>query len=207
MSLTRNPFRSLVASLAIVLTLGLLSVAQVSAKTEKTANSATANVHIKNFGQMDDRFFRGAQPKEEDYKDLKALGVQTVIDLREDPTSYEKRDVEALGMRYVNIPMSDKHYPREEQIQQFLKLVDDPSTGKFYVHCAGGRHRTGVMGAVYRFNYYHWNFDQVYKEMKDYDFYTSWGHGDMKKYVEDYWQRIQAKSVASNVATPATQGN
>lgn len=207
MSLTRNPFRSLVASLAIVLTLGLLSIGQVYAKTEKTANSATANIHIKNFGQMDDRFFRGAQPKEEDYKDLKALGVQTVIDLRDDPVSYEKSAVEALGMRYVNIPMSDKKYPKEEQIQQFLKLVDDPATGKFYVHCAGGRHRTGVMGAVYRFNYYHWNFDQVYKEMKDYDFYTSWGHGDMKKYVEDYWQHIQAKSVASNVATPATQGN
>ncbi|HKC62379.1 MAG TPA: tyrosine-protein phosphatase [Pyrinomonadaceae bacterium] len=207
MSLTRNPFRSLVASLAIVLTLGLLSVAQVSAKTEKTANSATANVHIKNFGQMDDRFFRGAQPKEEDFKDLKAIGVQTVIDLRDDPVSYEKSAVEALGMRYVNIPMSDSSYPKEEQIQQFLKLVDDPATGKFYVHCAGGRHRTGVMGAVYRYNYYHWNFDQVYKEMKDYDFYTRFGHGDLKKYVEDYWQHIQAKSVASNVAAPATQGN
>ena len=207
MSLTRNPFRSLVASLAIVLTLGLLSIAQVSAKTEKTANSATADVHIKNFGQMDDRFFRGAQPKEEDYKDLKALGVQTVIDLRDNPVSYEKRDVEALGMRYVNIPMSDSSYPKEEQIQQFLKLVDDPATGKFYVHCAGGRHRTGVMGAVYRYNYYHWNFDQVYKEMKDYDFYTRWGHGDLKKYVEDYWQRIQAKSVASNGVASATQGN
>ena len=202
MSLTRNPFRSLVASLAIVLTLGLLSIAQVSAKTTETAS-----VHIKNFGQMDERFFRGAQPKEEDFKDLKALGVQTVIDLRDDPVSYEKRDVEALGMRYVNIPMSDKKYPKEETIAAFLKLVDDPSTGKFYVHCAGGRHRTGVMGAVYRFNHYHWNFDQVYKEMKDYDFYTSWGHGDMKKYVEDYWQRIQAKSVASNGVASATQGN
>lgn len=207
MSLTRNPFRSLLASLAIVLTLGLLSVAPVSAKTEKTANSATANVHIRNFGQMDDRFFRGAQPTEEDFKDLKALGIQTVIDLRDNPVSYEKRDVEALGMRYVNIPMSDSSYPKEEQIQQFLKLVADPATGKFYVHCAGGRHRTGVMGAVYRYNYYHWNFDQVYKEMKDYDFYTRWGHGDLKKYVEDYWQRIQSKSVASNVAAPATQGN
>ena len=67
-----------------------------------------------------------------------------------------------------------------------MKLVDDPSTGKFYVHCAGGRHRTGVMGAVYRFNHYNWNYDQVYTEMKKYDFYTRWGHGDMKKFVQDY---------------------
>jgi protein tyrosine/serine phosphatase len=148
--------------------------------------SESSNVKIKNFGQMDERFYRGAQPKEKDYSSLSELGIKTVIDLREDPTSYEKQSVEALGMRYVNIPMSDKHYPQSGQIDQFLKLVDDPSTGKFFVHCAGGRHRTGVMGAVYRFNHYNWNFDQVYAEMKNFDFYTRWGHGDMKKFVEEY---------------------
>ena len=158
--------------------------------------SNTSNVKIKNFGQMDERFYRGAQPKEQDYQGLSAIGIKTVIDLRDDPESYEKRDVEALGMRYVNIPMSDKNYPQSSQIEQFLKLVDDPSTGKFYVHCAGGRHRTGVMGAVYRFNHYKWNFDQVYNEMKDYDFYTRWGHGDMKKFVEDYAVSFQKNSTA-----------
>ena len=131
-------------------------------------------------------FIAAASPKKETIHHLKELGITTVIDLREDPKSYEKQNVEALGMRYVNIPMSDKSYPQSAQIEQFLKLVDDPSTGKFFVHCAGGRHRTGVMGAVYRFNHYKWNFDQVYAEMKNFDFYTRWGHGDMKKFVEDY---------------------
>jgi hypothetical protein len=56
------------------------------------------------------------------------------------------------------------------------------------------------MGAVYRFTKYHWNFDQVYSEMKNYDFYTSWGHGDMKKYVQDYWDRIQANNGASSTS-------
>jgi protein tyrosine/serine phosphatase len=145
-----------------------------------------SHVKIKNFGQMDERFFRGGQPKEDDYRQLAALGVKTVIDLTDDPKWYERPTVEALGMRYINIPMSDSQYPKDSQVNQFLKLIDDPSTGKFFVHCAGGRHRTGVMGAVYRFNHYHWNFDQVYAEMKNYDFYTRWGHGDMKKFVQDY---------------------
>jgi protein tyrosine/serine phosphatase len=83
-----------------------------------------------------------------------------------------------------------------------LKLVDDASTGKFFVHCAGGRHRTGVMGAAYRFNHNHWNFDHVYTEMKDYDFYTRFGHGKMKDFVQDYWQQIQAKQTVA--AAPAT---
>lgn len=30
--------------------------------------------------------------------------------------------------------------------------------------------------------------------MKNYDFYTRFGHGALKKYVEDYWQRFQTKS-------------
>jgi protein tyrosine/serine phosphatase len=162
------------------------------------ADPTFSNIKIRNFGQMDQRFYRGAQPDEADFKDLQGLGIKTVIDLRSDPQSYEKRDVEALGMRYVNIPMSDSDYPKSEQINQFLKLVDNPATGKFFVHCAGGRHRTGVIGAVYRFNHYHWNFDQVYAEMKDYDFYTRFGHGKLKDFVQDY-----AQSQANTIA-PAT---
>ena len=150
---------------------------------------------------MDDRFFRGGQPKEDEYQELAALGIKTVIDLRDDPTSYEKSSVEALGMKYVNIPMSDKDYPETAKIDTFLKLVDDPATGKFYVHCAGGRHRTGVAGAVYRFNHYNWNYDQVYAEMKKYDFYTRFGHGDMKKFVQDYAASFQNKAATAAVST------
>ena len=167
---------------AIISVISLSSVAAFGQETQTT----TPAVSIKNFGQMDDRFFRGGQPKENEYQELAALGIKTIIDLRDDPKDYEKTKAEALGMRYVNIAMSDKDYPPAAKIQEFLKLVDDPATGKFYVHCAGGRHRTGVMGAVYRFNHYGWDYDQVYAEMKKYDFYTRFGHGEMKKFVEDY---------------------
>src|SRR6266542_4105400 len=125
-------FPSSLAALALILTLSAISFA-------KGHEGNFANIHIKNFGQMDERFYRGAQPKEEDYKALASLGIKTIIDLRDDPTSYERRDAEAQGMRYVSIPMSDSSYPKEEQIQAFLKVVSDPATGKFFAHCAGGR--------------------------------------------------------------------
>ena len=179
----------------------LVLLSQISAFSQEPQKADVSAVTIKNFGQMDERFFRGAQPKEGDYQQLANLGIKTVIDLQNEPTSYEKQSVEALGMKYINIPMSDKEYPETAKIDQFLKLVDDPATGKFYVHCAGGRHRTGVMGAVYRFNHYNWNYDQVYAEMKKYDFYTRWGHGDMKKFVQDYAVTFQSKQ---SVATTAT---
>src|SRR5215831_7000762 len=160
----RNTLIGLTAAATLILACAAASVAKTH------SDPAFSNIKIRNFGKMDDRLYRGAQPNESDYKDLKALGVKTVIDLREDPVSYEKRAVEAVGMRYVNIPMSDSSYPKPESIDAFLKLVNDPATGTMYVHCAGGRHRTGVMGAVYRFNVNHWSYDQAYTEMKDYDF-------------------------------------
>jgi protein tyrosine/serine phosphatase len=181
--------------------LALILASQITAFSQEIQKTDVSTVTIKNFGQMDERFFRGGQPKENDYHQLAALGIKTVIDLRDDPKAYEKQNVEALGMKYVSIPMSDKDYPAIAKIEQFLKLVDDPTTGKFYVHCAGGRHRTGVMGAVYRFNHYNWNYDQVYAEMKKYDYYSRWGHGDMKKFVKDYSVNFPVKSAVAAEGT------
>lgn len=195
MRTSRSYLSVLLATIALVLASSATALTQEKEKTK---------VSIKNFGQMDERFFRGGQPKEDEFKELAALGIKTVIDLREDPEEYEKGNVEALGMRYVNIPMIAKKYPQSTQVEQFLKLVDDPETGKFFVHCAGGRHRTGVMGAVYRFNHNKWDYDQVYSEMKKYDFYTRWGHGDFKKFVQDYAENI-TKAAAATTAT-ATSG-
>ncbi len=194
----RNIFAKISVAVAIVVAISSTAFAK------KHSDPAFSNIHISNFGKMDNRFYRGAQPDESDYKDLKALGIKTVIDLQDHPTNYERRDVEALGMRYVNIPMSDSSYPKEDSINAFLKLVNDPTTGVFFAHCAGGRHRTGVMGAVYRFNVNHWTYDQAYAEMQDYDFYTRFGHGDLKTYVQDYAKRTPTNN-GSAAATSTTK--
>ena len=194
MSFNRNPVRNVAASLLAVLILSAAAAAQ---------SQAFSNVRIKNFGQMDERFYRGAIPKSpEDIRALKELGITTVIDLQAEPEPEERGWVESLGMRYVNIPMVEKKYPRPEWVAAFMQTVDDPSTGKFFVHCAGGRHRTGSMGAVYRMEKYGWDFDQVYAEMKQFDFYTRWGHGDFKTFVQDYARQVQARQAAPT-AQPA----
>jgi len=176
-------FPQTLALFALILTLSVVSFAK---------SSNFPNIKISNFGQMDERFYRGARPKDKDYPALAALGIKTIIDLTDNSRSYEQPAVEAAGLRYVNVPLVDKSYPTAEQVNAFLKVVNDPATGKFFVHCAGGRHRTGIMAAVYRFNHDHWNFDQAYAEMLQYDFYTSNGHGKQKDFIQDYWQQFQA---------------
>jgi protein tyrosine/serine phosphatase len=192
----RKSSLTVIATVALVFALSSLSFA-------KGTGGSFANIKISNFGQMDQNFYRGARPKPADFKNLAALGIKTVIDLTDNSRDREQPAVEAAGMRYVNIPIVDKESPSAEQISAFLKLVNNPATGKFYVHCAGGRHRTGIMGAIYRFNHDHWNYDRAYAEMKQYDFYTSNGHGKQLDFVQAYWQQIQAKQPTARVASTA----
>ena len=63
-----------------------------------------ANIQIDNFGQINDNYFRGAQPSDSDYRDLAAIGVKTVIDLTRDGRENEASLVQRAGM--TGIPMS-----------------------------------------------------------------------------------------------------
>jgi protein tyrosine/serine phosphatase len=184
----------LLAAIALIFAFSSLSLA-------KSKNSKFPNIKIKNFGQMDDRFYRGSRPEAEDYKALSELGIKTIIDLTDNSREYEQPEVEAAGLRYINIPMVDKSYPSMEQVNEFLKVVDDPATGKFFVHCAGGRHRTGVVGAVYRFTHDKWNLEQALAEMDQYEFGSGYGHGKQRDFVADYWQQFQSKQVAASATS------
>lgn len=189
----KNLFRACLATFVFVLSFAFSGFSQ-------TAPQTFANVKIKNFGQMDERYYRGAQPLPDDYQSLKDLGVTTVIDLRNDPTDYEKTKVEELGMKYVNIPMSGWKYPKAQYIQQFLELMNNPETGIVYAHCKAGIHRTGITAAVYRFTKYGWGYDQAYKEMKNYNFSTGLVHGRLKDFVEDYAENIEKEKAQAKLA-------
>jgi protein tyrosine/serine phosphatase len=193
-----NSFRTLSPAVIALLT---LVFALSSATFAQKKDSQSASIKIKNFGQMDDRFFRGARPKDDDLRALASMGVTTIIDLTDNSREYEQPAVEAAGLRYVNIPMVDKSYPSLDQINEFMKVVNDPATGKFFVHCAGGRHRTGVVGAVYRFNVDKWNLDQALSEMEKYEFSSGYGHGKQRDFVKAYWNQFQTQNVAATTAT------
>src|SRR3954471_12241785 len=61
-------------------------------------------VGISNFGQMDERFFRGERPSQKGLAMLKSMGIDTIIDLT-DNTPGEAKMAQAAGLRYVNIPI------------------------------------------------------------------------------------------------------
>lgn len=175
-----------------------------SAQAETTAPKAFPNITIENFGQMDERFYRGSQPTEAEYKALKDFGINTVIDLRKDSEDYSKSTVESLGMKYVHIPMTG-WTTRDESVSEFLETISDQASGNVYVHCAAGKHRTGLVGAIYRLENYGWDYDAAYREMKNYEYFSGLFHRKIKGYVKDYYQRFGAEKQAAYKATQAAK--
>jgi len=198
----RTKLLQAVASIVVAISpFAIISSAQTSPKL-------VGNITIENFGQMDEKYYRGAQPRSGDFKALAALGVKTVIDLRNDPVSYEKAAAEAAGLKYVNIPMSAWRSPRDSDMERFLQVVDDPESGTVFVHCKQGKHRTGVASAIYRMSKYGWDYDKTYAEMKNYHFYKGLFHGSLKSYVHEFavkngLDNAAKKAVPTAAAEPA----
>lgn len=185
------------------------SQASPAVRTQQTF-VATPSVGIKNFGRVNENFYRGAQPDPEGFAELKKLGVKTVIDLREDKKRQAPEWVRAAGMEYVNIPLKASRPATEEETGRFLQLVNDPANWPVYVHCKGGRHRTGALIAVYRITHDGWSAHLAYKEMLDYDFDKGglFGGGDgrerQKKFVYDFYERhVAATGGSKPQAAPA----
>src|SRR5688572_24781743 len=117
----KNPLRFYFVAFAIVIGL------TIGTAIAQTATPDLSNIKIKNFGQMDTNYYRGGQPKEAEYKALAELGINTIVDLRNDPTAYEKPTAEGLGMKYIIIPMDDAEYPSDAAITKFLEVINDPA--------------------------------------------------------------------------------
>lgn len=193
----------------MALALGVITYARSNDKDAASSKASIVAVDVENFGQVTESYYRGAQPKGDEYNQLAAIGVKTIIDLRDDPKDYAKRLTEQAGMKYINFPLNDKGYPPPDAASKFLALVNDQENWPVYVHCAGGRHRTGAMTAVFRMTVQGWDVNRAYEEMKDYDFYTRWGHKAMKQFVFDYYRDVNSRQTEHQItglmAPPASK--
>jgi protein tyrosine phosphatase (PTP) superfamily phosphohydrolase (DUF442 family) len=149
--------------------------------------------HMRNFGRIDQNY-RGGRPKRDDYPYLSSIGIKCVIDLERRSEDSEKQQVEKAGMRFYRIPMSDADKPTSQQVEEFLKIVNDPKNQPFYLHCHAGRDRTGALAAIYRMSHDGWSADKAYAEMKQYHYGRGVGHGAMKSCVYDYSRRVADRS-------------
>jgi len=157
---------------------------------------------VMNFGQVTPTLFRGGQPTSEGYRELKQMGVDTVISFRHEKgeNTLERRAVEALGMRFVSLPWHAWEEPGDYQVSQFFSLLGSNPHSKIYVHCQEGRDRTGTMVALYRVAVDHWCPVSAVAEMKAYHYHHFW-FPKLETYVENFPQRlVNNQSLASSIS-------
>ena len=185
------------AALFVALSLSTPAWAGPTPAATTSTSAAAAAIAIDNFGQIDPTYYRGAQPNGRDYANLAALGVKTIIDLTKDGQPSEQSLAQAAGMHFFRIAMTTRIVPTADQIAEFLRIVSDPANQPVYVHCQGGRHRTGVMTAIYRMTKDQWTPAQAFAEMKKYKFGADFLHPEFKDFVFGYRSTVAAEPAQS----------
>lgn len=126
-----------------------------------------------NLHKVSDDLYRGAQPTAEGMRQLRELGIKTIVDLRS--LHSDRDEMGDLQFNYEQIAMKAWH-AEDEDVVRFLKIVSDRSNAPFFVHCEHGADRTGTVCAVYRIAVQGWSKEEALKEMRDggYGFHGVW---------------------------------
>ena len=120
---------------------------------------------IRNFLRVNDQFCTGGQPTLEGLEKLKADGIKAVITLRlptEPGVAEEEVKVKELGLRYFNIPVVYTD-PKDAQVDEFLKLTDDPENRPAFIHCTAAI-RAGAFWLIRRVMRDGYTFERALEE-------------------------------------------
>lgn len=130
---------------------------------------------LPNLHQVTPTLYRGGQPTAAGMRQLKAMGVKTVINLRS--FNSDRDELGDTGLGYEHIYMKAWH-PEHEEIVRFLRIVTDKNRTPAFVHCQHGADRTGLMCAIYRVAVCGWTKEEAIKEMTEGGFghHVIWGN-------------------------------
>lgn len=172
----------LIYRLAAVATLALFaSAAQPQERSD--------HKKLPNFHQVNDKLYRGAQPKIGGLQELANLGIKTVVNLRGQGEGVLKEEEEARskGLRYFNVPFERAGRPHDADIELVLSIINTPEYQPVFVHCKQGADRTGTVIAVYRIAHDGWTSKEAKAEANRYGMHL-WEMG-MKNYIHDFYLR------------------
>jgi protein tyrosine/serine phosphatase len=126
------------------------------------------------FQQVAPALYRGGQPTAAHLAALHALGVRTIVDLRNTPAAVaaERAEADRLGLRFLSFPFSGLGAPDPTQLRAIVAALVDAANGPVYVHCQQGRDRTSLVVALYRVWHDGWSPELAWQREAD-----DYGHG------------------------------
>ena len=130
---------------------------------------------VPNLHKVSAVLYRSAQPTATGMKNLRRMGIETIVNLR---SFHSDRDeIAGTGLEYEHIYMKAWHPEREEAVR-FLRILTDPGRTPVLVHCQHGADRTGAMCALYRVAVQGWTKEEAIREMTGggFGFHTIWSN-------------------------------
>ena len=164
------------------------SAAERAAWAQPISTQGVPNLH-----KVTADLYRGGQPEVEGFRELAAMGIKTVVNLR--TTGTDRGETASAGLAYERIWFRTWH-PEDEDVIRFVRIVTDPSRTPVFVHCKRGADRTGMMCAVYRTVVCGWSKDEAIREMTEGGF----GFDDRWRNLVGYVQDLDVPKIKQAIA-------
>ncbi|MDB6076591.1 MAG: putative protein serine/threonine/tyrosine phosphatase [Akkermansiaceae bacterium] len=190
--MNRLPFLS-----GLVVTAALVSCSQPAVRSDPRPAQWAVPLKVAgvpNLHRVSKNVYRSAQPTAEGMRNLEAMGVRTVINLRyfhsDDP---ETAGTHLRAVRAPNLTWS----PDKKRIDGLMAEMTDPRHGPVLIHCQHGADRTGSICAIYRVRVQGWTVDEALREMTGggYNYHPIWSNLPT-------WVRENAPSTGSLATKP-----
>jgi protein tyrosine/serine phosphatase len=186
-------------AVALLLSIGVPAGTPLLAAGPDAGKVTTSASPILRFAQVDTQLYRGAQPDDAGFKYLKDMGIRTIVSFRTDNLS-ERKIVEALGMRFVSIPVRFRAFGWGDDfdaadVRAFFEVIDDPAAGPIFFHCKRGADRTGSFAAIYRIARQGWTGQKALDEARDRG--MRWWYFPMRDQVRQFAKVVPPVSAAA----------
>lgn len=126
-------------------------------------------VPLRNFAILESKegLYRSAQPLYDYEYDWmkKVLNIKTIVNLREE-SSHDTDFATKHGINVINFLVKDHHTPNENQVNEFIKLIQDKENYPLLFHCAHGQGRTSTFCVIARIAS-GWTLEEAIKEEQE----------------------------------------
>ena len=146
--------------------------------------------HLGNFYRLDDKVYRSSQPDEDGFREIKALGIENVLSLRD---YHSDDDGKKAGLTLFRVRM-EAGTITEAQVIEALRIIRK-SEGPILIHCWHGSDRTGLVSAMYRIVFQGWTREAAIDELM----HGGYGYHALYKNIPEFIRQVDLEKVSRAV--------
>ena len=153
-------------------------------------------IELDNFYRLTDEVYRSQQPDEEEMAALEAMGMRSILNLREDHS--DEDEARGTRLKLYHVPVNAGEVDDRFVISALRVIVE--AQKPILIHCWHGSDRTGVVAAMYRMVFQGWPRQRAIDE------FVNGGYGYHASFypnIEDYLETVDIDAIRRRVMPEA----